>query len=111
MGLVNTLLHYYTGNPNRTAFSTAFAELTQPILRGFGAKNPAVENLTQAERNVIYAIRDFGFFQDQFAGDIVADYFALLTQKDVIRNRYTNYPGRVKSTQRLMERADREATE
>jgi hypothetical protein len=54
MGLVNTLLHYYTGNPNRTAFSTAFAELTQPILRGFGAKNPQVENLTQAERNVIY---------------------------------------------------------
>jgi outer membrane protein TolC len=108
MGLVNTLLHYYTGNPNRTAFSTAFAELTQPILRGFGAKNPQVENLTQAERNVIYAIRDFGFFQDQFAADIVSDYFALLTQKDVIRNRYTNYLGRVKSTQRLMERADRE---
>ena len=108
LGLVNTLLQYYTGNPNQTAFSTAFAELTQPILRGFGAKNPQVENLTQAERDVIYAIRDFGFFQDQFAADIVADYFALLTQKDVIRNRYTNYLGRVKSTQRLMERADRE---
>jgi outer membrane protein TolC len=108
LGLVNTLLHYYTGNPNRTAFSTAFAELTQPILRGFGWKNPAVENLTQAERDVIYAIRDFGFFQDQFATDIVADYFSLLTQKDVIRNRYTNYLGRVRSTQRLVERADRE---
>jgi outer membrane protein TolC len=108
IGLVNTLLHYYTGNPDRRAFTTAFAELTQPILRGFGAKNPAVENLTQAERDVIYAIRDFGFFQDQFAADIVADYFSLLTQKDVIRNRYTNYLGRVRSTQRLMERADRE---
>jgi len=107
LGLANTLLHYYTGNP-RTAFSTAFAEFRQPILRGFGWKNPAVENLTQAERDVIYAIRDFGFFQEQFAADIVADYFALLNQKDVIRNRYTNYLGRVKSTQRLMERADRE---
>jgi hypothetical protein len=108
MGLVNTLLHYYTGSPDRTAFSTAFAELTQPILRGFGWKNPAVENLNQAERDVIYAIREFGFFQDQFASDIVADYFSLLTQKDVIRNRYTNYLGRVRSTQRLVERADRE---
>jgi outer membrane protein TolC len=108
MGLANTLLHYYTGSPTRTAFSTAFAELTHPILRGFGWKNPQVENLTQAERDVIYAIRDFGFFQDQFAADIVADYFSLLTQKDVIRNRYTNYLGRVRSTQRLMERADRE---
>ena len=107
LGLANTLLHYYTGNP-QTAFSTAFAELRQPILRGFGWKNPAVENLTQAERNVIYAIRNFGFFQDQFAAEIVGDYFALLNQKDVIRNRYTNYLGRVRSTQRLMERADRE---
>lgn len=108
VGLVNTLLHFYTGNPDRRAFSTVFAELSQPILRGFGARNPAVENLTQAERNVIYAIRDFGFYQDQFAADIVADYFALLSQKDVIRNRYTNYLGRVRSTQRLVERADRE---
>jgi outer membrane protein TolC len=106
--LVNSLLHYYTGSPDQTAFSTAFAELTHPILRGFGWKNPQVENLTQAERDVIYAIRDFGFFQNQFATDIVADYFALLTQKDVIRNRYTNYLGRVRSTQRLVERADRE---
>jgi outer membrane protein TolC len=108
LGLANTLLHFYTGTPDRTAFTRVFGELQQPILRGFGAKNPDVENLTQAERNVIYAIREFGFFQDQYAADIVADYFSLLTQKDVIRNRYTNYLGRVRSTQRLLERADRE---
>ena len=108
LGLANTLLHFYTGTPDRTAFTRVFGELSQPILRGFGSKNPDVENLTQAERNVIYAIREFGFFQDQFAADIVADYFSLLTQKDVIRNRYTNYLGRVRSTQRLLERADRE---
>ena len=108
LGLANTLLHYYTGNPNRPAFTTAFGDLTQPLLRGFGAKNPRIEALTQAERDVVYAIRNFGFFQDEFAAAIVQDYFSLLTQKDVIRNRYTNYLGRVKSTQRLMERADRE---
>ena len=108
IGLANTLLHYYTGNANRAAFSEIFAEFSQPILRGFGAKNPAVENLTQAQRDVIYAIRDFGFFQDDFAANIVTEYFSLLTQKDVIRNRYTNYLGRVKATQRLVERADRE---
>lgn len=108
VGLANTLLHFYTGNPSSTAFSTIFAELSQPLLRGFGARNPAVENLTQAERNVIYAVREFGFFEAQFATEIVAEYFSLLTQKDVIRNRYTNYLGRVRSTQRLVERADRE---
>jgi len=107
-GLANAVLYYYSGGGGRSAFTTFFADFSQPILRGFGWKNPAVENLTQAERDVIYAVREFGFFQDQFAADIVADYFALLRQKDVIRNRYTNYLGRVRSTQRLMERADRE---
>jgi len=38
--------------------------VTQPLLRGFGRNSPEVENLTQSERNVIYAIRVFGYFQD-----------------------------------------------
>ena len=33
--------------------------------------NPAVESLTQAQRNVVYAVRDHAFFQDQFALEIV----------------------------------------
>ena len=84
-------------------------DLAQPLLRGFGRNNPAVESLTQAERNVVYAVRDYSFFQDEFAMEIVNDYFALLAQKDIIRNRYTNYLGRVQSTKRLEARAsDRE---
>ncbi|HWQ92129.1 MAG TPA: TolC family protein, partial [Clostridia bacterium] len=57
----------------------------------------------------VYAVRNFGFFQDEFALEVVSDYFGLLAQKDVIRNRYTNYLGRVQSTKRLEARAkDRE---
>ena len=42
--------------------------------------------------------------------EIVNDYFALLAQKDNIRNRYTNYLGRLQSTQRLVARVvDRES--
>ena len=44
---------------------------------------------------MVYAVRNFSYFQDQFAMEIVNDYFALLAQKDTIRNRYTNYLGRV----------------
>ena len=47
--------------------------LTQPLLRGAG-RHIAREPLTQAERNVIYAIRDFERFRSQFAIDLVADY-------------------------------------
>jgi outer membrane protein TolC len=107
--LANDILRYYTGEPRRSIISLITVNLTQPLLRGFGRSNPAVESLTQAERNVVYAVRNYSFFQDQFALEITDDYFDLLAQKDVIRNRYTNYLGRVQSTKRLEARAnDRE---
>jgi len=107
--IFNDLLRYYTGDPRRSAVSSMSVNLVQPLLRGFGKNNPAVEALTQAERNVVYAVRDFSFFQDDFSLEIVNDYFRLLAQKDVVRNRYTNYLGRVQLAERMDARAkDRE---
>ena len=79
--------------------------LFQPLLRGFGKNDPSVEALTQAERNVVYAIRDYSQFQREFAVGIVNDYFGLLGQKDVVRNNYTNYLRRVESTKYLEARS------
>jgi len=110
VNLANDILRYYTGSPRNSAISVISVNLAQPLLRGFGKNSSAVESLTQAERNVVYAVRNYSYFQDQFAVEIVTDYFALLAQKDIIRNRYTNYLSRVQSTQRLEARAkDREA--
>lgn len=107
--LANDILSYYTGDPRRSLISILTVNLSQPLLRGFGRNNPLVENLTQSQRNVVYAVRNYSFFQDQFALEILNDHFALLAQKDITRNRYTNYLGRVQSTQRLEARAaDRE---
>jgi outer membrane protein TolC len=108
LNLANDLLRYYTGDPRRSAISTISVNLAQPLLRGFGRNNPAVEALTQAERNVVYAVRNYSFFQNQFALEIVNDYFDLLTRKDVVRNQYTNYLHRVENTLRLEARQDRE---
>jgi outer membrane protein TolC len=109
VNLANDILRYYTGSPRLSVITLISANLTQPLLRGFGRNNASVESLTQAERNVIYAVRNFSYFQDQFALEVVNDYFNLLAQKQVIRNRYTNYLGRVQSTKRLEARAnDRE---
>src|ERR1039457_5777371 len=107
--LANDILRYYTGDPRRSLVSILTVNLSQPLLRGFGRNNPLVENLTQAQRNVVYAVRNYSFFQNQFALEILVDHFGLLAQKDTTRNRYTNYLGRVQSTQRLEARAvDRE---
>ena len=109
VSIFNDLLRYYTGDPRRSAVSSISVNLVQPLLRGFGKNNAAVESLTQAERNTVYAVRDFSFFQDDFAKEIVNDYFRLLAQKNVVRSRYTNYLSRVQLAERMEARAkDRE---
>jgi outer membrane protein TolC len=111
--LANDLVWYLTGKPSDQARNSAInilsVDLQQPLLRGFGINNPAVEALTQAERNVVYAVRSFSRYQQQFAVDTVSDYFALLTQKDIVRNNYRNFTNRVETTKYLEARAiDRE---
>ncbi len=108
LSLANTILRYYTGDGGKSVISLASVNLTQPLLRGFGKNDPTVEALTQAQRDVVYAMRSFSYFQNSFALEIANDYFALLTEKDTIRNSYTNYLSRVQSTQRLEARKDRE---
>ena len=111
VNLANDLLRYYTGDPRKSAVSVVSVNLLQPILRGFGKNNPAVEALTQAERNVIYATRNYSYFQDSYAVEIVSDYFNLLALKDTVRNRYTNYFGRVQARERSEARSvDRESS-
>lgn len=88
--LANDLLRFYTGDPRRSAVSTISMNLVQPLLRGAGAQI-AAENLTQAERNVIYEIRSFSHYQNTFALDIVSTYLRLLQQQDTVRNEYDNY--------------------
>lgn len=105
VSLANDLLRYFTGwssgngsSSRDSAINLITADLSQPILRGFGRNDARVENLTQAERNVIYAVRSFTQYQRQFAVDTVNSYFSLLALKDNVRNNYTNYLRRLDTT-------------
>lgn len=105
VSLANDLLHYYTGTKPDEHSTLLSVVLSQPLLRGFGRNSAAVESLTQAERNVIYAVRSHHLYRHQFAVNIVNDYFALLGLKDTVRNNYTNYTRRVDTTKYLEARA------
>lgn len=118
VSIANDLLRWFTGwspsggNTTRdTAVNILSVNLSQPILRGFGRMNPQVEALTQSERDVIYAVRNFSQYQRQFAVDVVIAYFGLLRQKDTVRNNYTNYLRRADFTAyneaRAVDRASR----
>lgn len=111
--LGNDLVRYFTGKPDLvtrdSAINALSVDLTQPLLRGFGINDPTVEALTQAERNVVYAIRSFSLYQQQFAVNTVNAYFSLLTQKEIVRNNFRNFTNRVETTKYLAARAiDRE---
>ena len=88
--LANDLTHYFTGTSGRTVTSALSVNLSQPLLRGFGA-DIAAESLTQAERDVVYDIRSYALFQQTFAADVVTTYFRLLQRKDAVRNGWSNY--------------------
>jgi outer membrane protein TolC len=66
------------------------ATIAIPLLRGSG-KHIVTEPLTQAERNVVYAIYDFERFKQTFAVQIASQYLGVLRQLDQIKNAEENY--------------------
>ena len=64
--------------------------LRQPLLRGAGYE-VSHEGLTQAERNLIYAVRRFELFRQDFSIQVANAYFRLVSQKARLGNDEQNY--------------------
>jgi hypothetical protein len=67
MGFANEVLFNFVGkNPRQpTVVSALPISFVQPLLRG-GGRAVTLEPLTQAERNLLYAVRSFALFRQQF---------------------------------------------
>ena len=63
--------------------------LVQPLLRG-GGHAVTHEPLIQAERNLVYALRDFELFREDFSIDVARRYYDLVNQKQTIENQRRN---------------------
>jgi outer membrane protein TolC len=78
------------GSGNLQGGSAALVtSFSQPLLRG-AFRYVRLENLTQAERNLLYQVRDFARFRRVFHLDVTSSYLGLLTQLQAIRNSQTN---------------------
>jgi outer membrane protein TolC len=91
----NSFILEYTANGRTSVSSTFVANVVQPLLRGFG-RRVRLEQLTQAERDVLYAARDFYRFRKQFWAQITTldgGYLSLLLQVQQIRNQQQNLKG------------------
>ena len=74
--------------------------ITQPLLRGSG-RRIAREPLTQAERDVVYAMRDYERFRAQFAVDRVGDYWSIVRQMSDLANVEANYQSLSQSREQI----------
>ncbi len=92
------------GGSSSLGFSSD-TSVTLPLLRGAG-RRIVTEPLTQAERNVIYAIWDFERFKRTFAVGIAQDYFGVLRQMDSVINARDNYRSAITSARYARRQAD-----
>jgi len=90
LNLSTEFLRYLTGDPSRTISSILAVSIIQPLWRGAGERI-ATENLKQAERNVVYAVRSFSRFRKSFVVDIASTHFRVLEQRAVVENEWRNF--------------------
>jgi len=81
------------------------ATIAIPLLRGSG-KHIVTEPLTQAERNVIYAIWEFERFKKTFAVSAAGDYLDVLRRFNEVENAAENYRNLIASTRRSRQLAN-----
>jgi outer membrane protein TolC len=91
-------LKFLTGN-NDVNDSALAVTLIQPLLKGGGTK-ATLEALTQADRDVLYALRDFANFRREFIVDLVASYYAVLLARENAINAHLAYQGFYKNVER-----------
>lgn len=83
-------LRFLSGNVTNASDSSLAFTLTQPLLRGAGYR-ATMETLTQGERDLMYAVRDFTQYRKTFAVDIASRYYRTLEARDAAKNAYIAY--------------------
>ena len=90
VNFTTNFLRFLTGDSRVDASSALVGSFTQPLLRGSGRK-VAAETLTQSERDLLYTLRDFVRFRQEFSVQICSAYYRVLQSRDTVRNAYRSY--------------------
>jgi outer membrane protein TolC len=99
-GLTIDWTRFLSGDPYTTLGSILTANVTAPLL-GRGGGKTAWENLTQAERNVLYRIRTFNRYRKTFVVSIISDYYRVLQNRDDWQINQASYERQIESTKQL----------
>lgn len=104
-GLAVDLVNLLTMGGASSMGLTGDASVSIPLLRGSG-RHIVTENLTQAERNVVYSMYTFERFKKTFAVGVATDYLGVLNRLDSVKNSEENYRSLIASARRSRRLAD-----
>jgi len=86
--LTNNFARFLTGGASEVGSSALFASFAQPLIRDFGS-TIETEELLQAERDLLYRLRDFTRYRKSFAVRIASQYYSVLLNREIARNNYS----------------------
>ena len=82
-------LRFVSGDPRLATSSKLSATFVRPLWRDAGFMQE-MESLTQAERDLLYALRDFTQYRKDFSVGIASAYYNVLGNRDAVRNSFLN---------------------
>ena len=85
----HSFVQQLTGGGTSESNNTLGFDVVQPLLRGCGSL-VAREELRQSEKDMVYAVRNFALYEQDFVIDIVSAYFNILTGLDAMNNAQAN---------------------
>jgi outer membrane protein TolC len=92
-------LRFVSGDPRLAVSSRLSATFVRPLWRNAAFKQE-MENLTQAERDLLYSLRNFTQFRKDFSVQIATAYYNVLSSRDAARNSYLNLQASRKNAER-----------
>jgi len=105
LSLSANFVQYLFGDPRRSLGQAIDVAVRQPLWRGAG-RRIAREGLTQAERDMIYELRDFVRFRRRFFVDVATEFYQVLRQKDIVGNERVNLDSLRSNRERAQEMAN-----
>ena len=90
VGLSHRLTRFYSSDSRPSGDNTLSFAVVQPLLRNAGSLVNR-EGLVQGERDMVYAVREFRRFQQDFVIDVASRYYSLLSLQDQLRNAVSNH--------------------
>ena len=85
LNLTNNFTRFLTGDISEIGAGALIGSFTQPLLQDFGS-DIETEALLQAERDLLYRLRDFTRFRKNFAVRVASDYYSVLLNRETSRN-------------------------